>query len=401
MGDYPVAQNVLQNGIVGVARRSSLPSTQCERSFLSEQINVSTRSTHTKLNRLIIARLPLALPPYCTGPSTYVTGLIHIVPIYHTFETIWTSIIDTGITSIHPQSDSDPERNHMEEQSAKSRINGILEKLYLPDLLRSDRLRDDIGNLGGLEDDELETQVAEASMTCHVAEFTSHIKNSVGENPHILLAYAWVLYMALFSGGRYLRASLELGSESWRRNRSDDIRGRSEASRFNSDGFGFFNFPGNDDGISLNLDFKRRFAEVELFLTDGERGDVVEEAQKIFVYMIGLVEDLDEIMLNAKLTLKAHLDHVQAISPQQGGSLTSQQYNMSQLNLEDLAGSPTACHTSKTTKRPSIREEVERDEQILTRMSATGGLEGYGLSRLQGLWAMIGILVACVMWWHL
>jgi len=150
------------------------------------------------------------------------------------------------------------------------------------------------------------------------------------------VAYAWVLYMALFSGGRYLRASLRaaggLGKDFWDREPSPvrphiitrDIRkihdsevdfaepsgiwsprisGRGRAkSRSDSDipritpGLLFFEFVGDEDGEDIKLEFKKRIADAELLLTQGEKDDIVAEAQHIFRFMLLMVGELDSTM---------------------------------------------------------------------------------------------------------
>ncbi|KAJ3481825.1 hypothetical protein NLG97_g7726 [Lecanicillium saksenae] len=63
---------------------------------LGEAIAASTRGIHARLNKSIISRLPLALPPRASDPSTYVTGLIHIAPIYLAFESLWNDFLEPG-----------------------------------------------------------------------------------------------------------------------------------------------------------------------------------------------------------------------------------------------------------------------------------------------------------------
>jgi hypothetical protein len=165
-----------------------------------------------------------------------------------------------------------------------------------------------------------------------LAEFIYHTRNSVKSNPHVLLAYAWVLYMALFSGGRHLRAALaEAGgarADFWDRDPSpvrpysvtEDMshrrrritcefngpntapysgrsRSRSESWTYKMiPGLQFFNFAGHADGEDMKVEFKKRFKEVEVFLTSGEKEDIVTEAEHIFKFMIEIVHELDTIM---------------------------------------------------------------------------------------------------------
>jgi hypothetical protein len=190
--------------------------------------------------------------------------------------------------------------------------------------------------LTGTPAEEIEQQLAVVSLKGKLAEFIAHTKQSVDAKPHVLLAYTWVLYMALFSGGRYLRASLKeaggIGPHFWERDpspirpysttqsgaprprasKSDvtDIKGRentlrpSARSRSRSDndtaglvpGMEFFNFPGEYDGEDIKTLFKTRISEAEVLLTAGEKEDIIIEAQHIFTFMISLISDLDTVM---------------------------------------------------------------------------------------------------------
>jgi len=211
-------------------------------------VNIATRPAHSQLNRLIILRLPLALPPYTTNPSTYVSGLLHITPIYITFESLWQTVLDAPRlpTSLNLFDACDPEQPLLDSRSVPllpllshhnsphlplihnpqvcSRTHSLLSHLRLPGLLRAGRLRADIRALTGTPEHKIGEQLNAVSKSGRLAEFIAHTKKAVEANPHVLLAYAWVLYMALFSGGRYLRAFLKeaggTGVDFWTRDPS-------------------------------------------------------------------------------------------------------------------------------------------------------------------------------------
>jgi hypothetical protein len=128
----------------------------------------------------------------------------------------------------------------------------------------------------------------------------------VKANPHVLLAYAWVFYMALFSGGRLIRTSLQAaGPEFWTRLVHRDIDNNKLADPlsarppYGSDpslyGIQFLSFGGDEDGEDIKLEFKKRIAEAEILLTDEETWDIVQESVHIFNYMIDIVAELDAI----------------------------------------------------------------------------------------------------------
>ena len=210
-----------------------------------------------------------------------------------------------------------------------SRTHSLLSHLQLPGLLRAGRLRADIRILTGTPEDKIEEQLETVSQNGRLAAFIAHTKQSIETNPHVLLAYAWVLYMALFSGGRYLRALLQgasgLGSDFWNRDPSpvrpysatkgrnerhprsdlgDSTSRRASRSRTRSDsmtskiipGMQFFNFSGYEDGEDIKLEFKKRVTEAEVLLTNGEKEDIIAEAQVIFKFMVEIVGELDKVM---------------------------------------------------------------------------------------------------------
>ena len=211
-----------------------------------------------------------------------------------------------------------------------SRTRSLLAHLRLPGLLRAGRLRADIRVLTGTPEHKIEEQLDAVSRNGRLANFMAHTTRSVDANPHVLLAYAWVLYMALFSGGRYLRASLkEAGgtNDFWFRDASPvrpysitqavrktrrnsnteadiEVKPRRPRSRTRSDshatrmvpGLSFFDFVGEEDGEDIKREFKKRIAEAEVLLTEGEKEDVVQEAQDIFRFMVEMVEELDRVM---------------------------------------------------------------------------------------------------------
>lgn len=315
-------------------------------------VNSSTRSLHTQLNKLILVRLPLALPPHTTNSSKYVSGLLHIAPIYITFESLWQEILESPclptslkqatVDTCEPgESKRSPETHDAntprKESSPKvcSRTSSLLSHLLLPGLPRADRLRADIRILTGKSELKVEEQLKAISRNGELANFIAHTKASVQKNPHVLVAYAWVLYMALFSGGRYLRASLRaaggLGKDFWDREpspvrphiitrdmyeiREPDLepteplgqwprvseRGRAK-SWSESDlpkmtpGLLFFDFAGDEDGEDIKVEFKKRVVQADLLLTPREKDDVVAEAQDIFRFMLKMVDELDTIM---------------------------------------------------------------------------------------------------------
>jgi heme oxygenase len=179
--------------------------------------------------------------------------------------------------------------------------------LQVEGLLRSERLRADIRTLSGIPDQDVEEELQAISQNGKVSNFIAHTTRSVNANPHVLLAYAWVLYMALFAGGRHLRASLQnAGSNFWEISRgvfplqqSKDRTTPSpiEGGKRESEGLAFFHFPGEEDGEDIKRNFKRCFTEAEALLSDREKDDIVCEAQHIFAFLVELIGELDQKQL--------------------------------------------------------------------------------------------------------
>ncbi|KAI1818084.1 heme oxygenase-like protein [Poronia punctata] len=287
---------------------------------LPHSINSATRSIHTKLNKLVVSRLRLALPPQVDDASQYVSGLLHLTPVYITFESLWRALLDKSdqqdshdcnedlvCATLNSAGDSNAFNNVKDFKGGKgvirSEIKTLLENLHFEGLQRSRALQNDLFSLTNWSNRTLAEKLNDATELPVLGEFINHIKTNIGESPHTLLAYAWVLYMALFSGGRFIRATLEnIFTDFWIPASAQPATPPETArAAFITDNvpgalpFHFFRFDTPDDGEDLKLEFKRRLAESESILNAQEREEIVQEAQNIFQYMIRLVGELDYI----------------------------------------------------------------------------------------------------------
>ncbi|KAM7217837.1 hypothetical protein V8F06_006764 [Rhypophila decipiens] len=339
---------------------SAIPD-QKDHHHLGTRINIATRSAHTKLNKSLLLRLPLALPPKATTPSVYVTGLVHVAPIYIAFESKWRDIVNwepttdeeevktASIEQLLDDVSLDNENENSEGDDGRPKtsphMHSILKHLHLPVLERSARLKADIRSITGWTEAETDEQIRQAAERGELGKFISHIKQSINEHPHVLLAYAWVLYMALFAGGRFIRGSLEnAGAEFWDttcepvlpsktpcnkpgpasptspqsistigyegdderspapRKSTDKLTETAEAtsdqkplSICNFGPLSFFRFAGPQDGEDLKVEFKKRLLDSESRFSTKELDDIVYEATHIFDYMNSLVAQLDAV----------------------------------------------------------------------------------------------------------
>lgn len=278
---------------------------------LSKRINESTIASHAHLNRMITTCLPLAVPPHSTDSSTYLTGILHIAPIYLQFEKSWGALLDAS-QPLNRVAKGRPSKIASEDYFQKRQrdiAGSILHSLRVPGLRRSDRLREDIQSLTGYTDKLVSAALASSGRLPSLKAFTDHIETSVARSPHVLFAYSWVMYMAIFSGGRYLRATLQdAGEDFWTGETADPAKKQSTPAASEDSpkkygrrgdpnnampGLSFFHFPGEEDGENIKLEFKRRYAELELLLTDAEKDEVVQEAHIIFDSMGAIVKELD------------------------------------------------------------------------------------------------------------
>ncbi|KAH8908835.1 heme oxygenase-like protein [Coniochaeta sp. PMI_546] len=298
--------------------------------FLGDAINIATRSVHTRLNKLILLRLPLAIPPRADGPSAYTQGILHIAPLYISFESLWHAALhahesehDDSPTESAPRASGPrlfPFQNQSNEPShgpkPSPRIYTILNQLFIPGLLRSARLRSDLRSLTGWSDAVLQAHLEEAATNGRLGEIVSHIRRSAEKHPHVLLAYAWVLYMALFSGGRFIRATLESAGAHgfWTAGESDSRQKRTAPVHGPLD---FFHFPTPQDGEDLKHEFKQRLANLGPLLTESEREDIVKEAICIFENLILVINQLDDVC-HTKLSDLNSVD-ASVLSPRSAG----------------------------------------------------------------------------------
>ncbi|CAH0005284.1 unnamed protein product [Clonostachys byssicola] len=301
---------------------------------MAESIAASTRVLHARLNRLIMARLQLALPPRIADPSLYISGLFHIAPIYITFETLWESILESppkvaqsGLLIrgtdpfIHATDSEDKPPSRTRRSKLHHELHSALQTLRLPGLMRSSKLKEDLGALTGWPEQVVQEQLNVISESGHLAHFLDHMRRSINSRPHVLIAYAYIFFMALFAGGRFIRASLEsVGHAFWdqcpspirpnmmacekdRRDSAEslDALETSRDERFRglleSHGFplGFFHFSTPMDGEDLKREFKKRLSGSETVSTAQEKDDIVKESVCIFENMILLVRQLDEV----------------------------------------------------------------------------------------------------------
>ncbi|KAI9715812.1 MAG: heme oxygenase [Chrysothrix sp. TS-e1954] len=213
---------------------------------LSLEINAQTRQLHHTLNRLIIARLPLAIPPHATSPLPFEIGLIAFASLYTNAEAAFAALR----ASYNP---------HNGQQAAD--LHFRLHQLLPSGLERGESLTANLRNLRRLRP--------------HIPFIDEAWVRDVSareqrETPHPPRPRLGALDRADpgFWGG-------------WRR------------------GFSFLFFDQRvdaddaGDGEELKGIFKRKFVLAEEMLTSQERSEVVEEARLLFEECIELLAQVD------------------------------------------------------------------------------------------------------------
>ncbi|MCJ1311183.1 heme oxygenase [Agyrium rufum] len=343
---------------------------------LPQRMNVSTRKIHASLNAQILRCLPLALPPHSLSFKLYAHGFLHFACLYVVLEQVCCALEDRGN---HAEEDI----RHELRSVGGDDLNSISDwKALLPPprrIRRTDRIRADLRALHGdtrshaptsscprrpsssrhevdpstrtfaLQSSVLEpsqysyfpssststSKPEQASITTllqstisvspTLSNFQTHLHDLERSRPHRLFAYQWVLYMALFNGGRFIRAQLKAARDSfWDFNQdspdtqdatTDSITGSSRV-KAEENGLSFWYFErlhqfdadeslgkeergmpptamGPDDE-DVKSEFKERFSQAESFLDEKQRAEIVEEAHRVYEWCALLVEELRE-----------------------------------------------------------------------------------------------------------
>lgn len=219
----------------------------------------SSRDIHHALNQLIVSRLPLCLPPQADSARLYALGLSNFAWMYFISERAWEEQIART-------------NNHGD---GNTRIAQILHRAYIPALHRSARLYRDLSQLNATVSEKPEGIVQ---------NIVTHITEVAEARPHVLLAYGWILYMALFNGGRWIRKQLaKAGPEFW------------GTRNFEKACLSFWHFDNSRNEDDWKRDFRASVTEAGNYLTDEEVQDVVAEAKAIFHMCKSVVLELDAI----------------------------------------------------------------------------------------------------------
>lgn len=234
---------------------------------------------HARLNKLITSRLPLALPPYSGNPEAYARGINSFAQIYNVFEARWHNLI------------AQQEAGEVGHSAHHAEVQEWLADLVPSGLWRSAVIQSDLEQMSKTLDISL--SAADGTIP-RDKELVEHILEITTAKPHTLVAYAWIMYMAIFSGGRWVRQQLAQGGPTfWHAKPPESGKSQFGSPNHPVPGFSLFYFEGERDGEDIKADFKAKLEHAEALLSEKERRDIVEEAHVIFESCIALVERLD------------------------------------------------------------------------------------------------------------
>ena len=208
----------------------------------------------------------------------YALGFSCYAEMYLGFEAAWTELtnVEYGLGTIGCT-------RHTEDHEYNARIAKLGTLLAVEGLPRTARIEADIKRLRS------DPATARLVTDWPLGKTYEDIRCRIINAPHKLLAYAWVLYSALFNGGHFIRRQLlKAGPEFWGLSDEEDITSFPEPLSF---------WSVNDDP-AFRDQFKSRANEAGSLLTADERQDVVEESVSILCRCKELTEELAERTTN-------------------------------------------------------------------------------------------------------
>lgn len=254
---------------------------------LQAALHAATRSKHADLNRSIMHRLPLGLPPHATTPLPYHLGMLAFASIYRNLERAVDEIRQEQTIDLVSQQDR---LRHVE----------IIEKLCTKGLPRTHQLEYDAQTLHKrlLHTQQFPTdsirsfEETERHVQKQAQASTLHIYQRIKNKPYLSLAYSWAMYLALFNGGRWLLKQLEsAGPDFWLESQERDSILQSITT------LSFWRFETatlqDPNAEQLKKAFKQNFDIASSLLTENEAAEVVEEGMAVFDTCSGLIEVLD------------------------------------------------------------------------------------------------------------
>lgn len=216
---------------------------------LANRINKSTRGSHSKINNLINLKIVFAL----RDARIYRQGIQSFYHIFKTYEEVW-----------------QVEMERKDANGEYTRIAKILQQTWNPAITRTAPLTADLMFYYGTEEKFRDPVMPEQRA------FVDHIREVCTAQPHLLLAYGHVMYLALFAGGRILRSNVARAVGLFPK-----VPGQTQ-DEVAAKGTNLFRFEVEDED-ALRLEYKRNYElATRNELTEEEKQDIIAESLDIF-----------------------------------------------------------------------------------------------------------------------
>lgn len=216
---------------------------------LANRINKATRGSHSKINNLINLKIVFAL----RDARIYRQGIQAFYHVFKTYEEVWQI-----------------EMQRKDESGNYTRIAQILQQTWNPAITRTAPLTADLMFYYGTEEKFRDPVMPEQRA------FVEHIREVCHAQPHLLLAYGHVMYLALFAGGRILRSNVARAVGLFPK-----VPGQTQ-DEVAAKGTNLFRFEVEDEE-ALRLEYKRNYElATRNELTEEEKQDIIAESLDIF-----------------------------------------------------------------------------------------------------------------------
>ncbi|KAK5993618.1 hypothetical protein PT974_07052 [Cladobotryum mycophilum] len=278
---------------------------------LANDIVKSTRKVHAEVNKLVVARLPLALPlepliralmppACCTWPPS--TQPLRPYGNISLTSRPKAKKISCSLARMRGDVSTEP------RPVVNERVYAILERIYIPGLVRSSRLKADICDMTGWSPQVYDEQLKNISETGEVAKLIAHIKEIIHDKPYILISYSY-----LIAGNDFWSAvpgPIKPTMQPCEQN-TIPMSEREPASLLSPDEIAqsgekshaehvvpmrFLHFGTLEDGEDLKREYKEKLFDVEENLTPEERQEIIEESRAIFERIALIIGQLDELL---------------------------------------------------------------------------------------------------------
>ncbi|MCJ1438072.1 heme oxygenase [Xylographa pallens] len=231
--------------------------------FLQTEIHTTFRSHYSTLQAILARTLPHLVPPNSLSPHPYIHSLLSLAPLYLSLETSYHSI------SL---------RAH---QYPSLTIEFF--RLFPAGVLRRDRFYNDLATLLG-EEGEWRLEVARERGS--MVEFGERMERAMKSRPHVILAYAWILYLPLLNAG-WVKGQLVAARERrWRLNPY-----LLPAERREERGLEVWCFERGAE--RMKEEFGRRLGALEGVISEQQRKEVLEEARALLGFCTRLANEVE------------------------------------------------------------------------------------------------------------